>query len=130
MATILVIEDNCANMRLISAILETASHTVLQAARASAGIEIARSRLPDLIFMDIQLPGMDGLEATGILKADSATAHIPIVALTAFAMRDDEAKFRAAGCDGYLAKPFDYRDLLALVERILGRLTESDAGDG
>lgn len=119
MAKILVIEDNCANMTLISVVLETAGHAILQAICAADGIEIVRGELPDLVLMDIQLPGIDGLEATAILKADPATAHIPVVALTAFAMKDDEARIRAAGCDGYVAKPFDYRDLLAVVARML-----------
>lgn len=121
MAKILVIEDNFANMALISTVLGTAGHAVLTAKRAADGIAIGRAEAPDLILMDIQLPGMDGLEATAILKADSATAHIPVVALTAFAMKGDEARFRAAGCDGYIAKPFDYSDLLATVARMLER---------
>lgn len=119
MARILVIEDNSTNMHLVSTVLGTQGYTVLQASRADEGIALARRELPDLVLMDIELPGMDGLEATAILKADRATAHIPVVALTAFAMKGDEARFRAAGCDGYVAKPFDYLELLALVARLV-----------
>lgn len=130
MAKILVIEDNAANMSLISMTLETAGHVVLQANCALDGIEIGRSELPDLVLMDIQLPGMDGLKAAGMLRADPATAHIPVVALTAFAMKGDEARFRAEGFDDYVAKPFDYRHLLAVVARMLeGRAECNDAGD-
>ena len=76
---------------------------------------MARRDHPDLILMDIQLPGMDGLEATGILKKDEATRAIPIIALTALAMKGDEARIRAAGCDGYIAKPLAYKDFLTVI---------------
>lgn len=101
-------------------VLENAGHQVLQAEDAAAGIRLAREALPDLIFMDIQLPGMDGLEAFRLLKADPATRPIPIYALTAFAMKGDEERIRAAGCDGYLAKPVSYKDLLATVAAATG----------
>jgi len=110
---ILVVEDNPTNMKFVTAVLEGAGHRVLQAADAVAGICIARESLPDLIFMDIQLPGMDGLEAARQLKADPSTHHVPIYALTAFAMAGDEERILAAGCDGYLSKPVSYKDLLA-----------------
>lgn len=116
MSRILVVEDSPTNMMLVVYVLENAGHQVLQAEDAAAGIRIAREAYPDLIFMDIQLPGMDGLEATRQLKADSATRHIPIYALTAFSMKGDEERIRAAGCDGYLSKPASYKDLLATVE--------------
>lgn len=116
MRRILVVEDNPANMRFVVTVLEHAGHMVLQARDASAGIHLALKALPDLIFMDIQLPGMDGLEASRLLKADETTRHIPIYALTAFAMKGDEDHIRAAGCDGYLAKPVSYKNLLALAE--------------
>lgn len=119
MARILVVEDNFANMELIAAVLETQAHTVLRASRACDGIACVRRELPDLVLMDIAMPGMDGLAATAILKADRATAHIPVVALTAHAMKGDEARFRTAGCDGYVAKPYDYVELLAFVARLL-----------
>ena len=77
---------------------------------------LAREGRPDLILMDIQLPGMDGLEATALLKADEATRDIPVIALTALAMKGDEERILAAGCDGYIAKPLDYKDFLATIK--------------
>lgn len=115
-----MIEDNPANARLAEFVLSKAGHEVLKAADAPAGIALARQRKPDLVLMDIQLPGMDGLEATRLLKADPATRAIKVVALTAFAMKGDEEKIRAAGCDGYLAKPYEHRALLAAVQSALG----------
>ena len=115
MATILIVEDNPTNMRLTTYVLESAGHTVLTASDAEAGLMLAREALPALILMDIQLPDMDGLEATAHLKADPATRAIPVIALTALAMKGDEERIRAAGCDGYIAKPMSYKDLLATV---------------
>jgi two-component system cell cycle response regulator DivK len=115
MATILIVEDNAANMKLAIFLLESAGHTVLTATDAEAGLTLARDQQPNLILMDIQLPGMDGLEATAILKRDNATRAIPIIALTALAMKGDEERIRAAGCDGYIAKPLAYREFLAIV---------------
>ncbi|AHG93697.1 response regulator receiver (plasmid) [Gemmatirosa kalamazoonensis] len=115
MATVLVVEDNAANMKLTTFLLESAGHTVLAASDAEAGLTLARDRHPALILMDIQLPGMDGLEATALLKRDAATRDIPVIALTALAMKGDEERIRAAGCDGYVAKPIDYKEFLATV---------------
>ena len=115
MATILVVEDNPANMTLAVFLLESAGHTVLSATDAEAGLALARDRHPDLVLMDIQLPGMDGLEATLLLKSGDATRAIPVIALTALAMKGDEERIRAAGCDVYIAKPIRYRDFLAAV---------------
>ena len=115
MASILVIEDNVSNMTLAVFLLKSAGHTVLTAADAEAGLALARERHPDLILMDIQLPGMDGLEATQLLKAAEATRAIPVIALTALAMKGDEQRIRAAGCDGYIAKPLSYQSFLAVV---------------
>jgi two-component system cell cycle response regulator DivK len=116
---VLVVEDNRANMKLATLLLSHAGYEVLQAESAAEGLVLARERQPALILMDIQLPGMDGLEATRIIKADPATRDIKVVALTAFAMAGDEARIRAAGCDGYLAKPIDYRQFLVEVRRWL-----------
>jgi two-component system cell cycle response regulator DivK len=121
MAKILVVEDNAANMTLAVYLLETTGHTVLSATDAEAGLAFARAEHPDLILMDIQLPGMDGLEATALLKGDAATRAIPVVALTALAMKGDEERIRAAGCDGYIAKPMRYKEFLATVEAHLQR---------
>jgi two-component system cell cycle response regulator DivK len=115
MARILVVEDNVANMKLATFILESAGHTVLPARDAESSLTVARTEQPDLILMDIQLPGMDGLEATSLLKKDDATRAIPVIALTALAMKGDEERIRAAGCDGYIAKPMRYQELLAIV---------------
>jgi two-component system, cell cycle response regulator DivK len=115
MARVLVIEDNASNMTLATFLLESAGHTVLSATDAEAGLNLARTEHPELILMDIQLPGMDGLEATALLKGDASTRAIPVIALTALAMKGDEERIRAAGCDGYIAKPLSYREFLATV---------------
>jgi two-component system cell cycle response regulator DivK len=115
MATVLIVEDNPANLALAIFLLESAGHTVLSATDAEAGLTLARDQQPDLILMDIQLPGMDGLEATALLKRDDATSAIPVIALTALAMKGDEARIRAAGCDGYIAKPLAYKEFLATI---------------
>ena len=118
---ILVIEDNPANMKLASSLLRTKGYQVLEASNASSGIMLAEQQLPDLILMDIQLPGMDGLAATGLLKSKPETKCIPIIALTAFAMQGDEKKMLAAGCDGYISKPIRYKEFLAMIETFLGK---------
>ena len=115
MATVLVVEDNPANMTLAKFLLESAGHHVLSAIDAEAGLTMARAEQPALILMDIQLPGMDGLQATAILKGDASTRAIPVIALTALAMKGDEERIRAAGCDGYIAKPLAYREFLATI---------------
>jgi two-component system, cell cycle response regulator DivK len=115
MARVLVIEDNVSNMTLSTFLLESAGHTVLSATSAEAGLTIARAEHPELVLMDVQLPGMDGLEATALLKADASTRDIPVIALTALAMKGDEERIRAAGCDGYIAKPLSYREFLEAV---------------
>ncbi len=115
MATILIIEDNAMNLTLVEFLLEQAGYATRSARDAEAGLVIAAAWCPDLILMDIQLPGMDGLEATRRLKCDVTTRSIPIIALTALAMNGDEARIRAAGCDGYVAKPIDYRVFLETV---------------
>jgi len=101
------------NMELVVDLLEAEGHTLLQATDAEHGILLARSACPDLILMDVALPGMDGLQATQILKTDSLTHAIPIVALTAHAMAGDAAKALAAGCAGYLAKPINTRTFVS-----------------
>ena len=102
-------------MTLATFLLQSAGHTVLSATDAEAGLTLARDGQPDLILMDIQLPGMDGLEATALLKRDDATRAIPVIALTALAMKGDEERIRAAGCDGYIAKPMNYQEFLKTV---------------
>jgi two-component system cell cycle response regulator DivK len=121
MAKVLIVEDNAANMTLATFLLQSAGHTVLSATDAEAGLTLARDEQPNLILMDIQLPGMDGLEATATLKRDDATGAIPVIALTALAMKGDEERIRAAGCDGYIAKPMRYQEFLATIAAQLAR---------
>ena len=106
---ILVIEDNQMNMMLVRDLLQLEGYTVLEAMDAEKGLQMARENLPDLILMDIQLPGMDGLEATRIICQDPVLKNVPVVALTSYAMKGDEQMARDAGCIGYIAKPVDTR---------------------
>jgi two-component system cell cycle response regulator DivK len=119
--TILIVEDNPSNLKLASTVLEHAGYHVLSTESATNAIVMAQALLPHLILMDIQLPGMSGLEATRQLKSNAATSSIPIIALTAFAMKGDKERTLDAGCDGYIAKPFGYKDLLAKVMDTIGR---------
>ena len=119
MATILVVEDNAANMKLVCMLLKKVGHTPIGVSDAETGLTLARSGQPDLILMDIQLAGMDGLAATALLKQDPATRSIPVVALTAMAMKADREKSRVAGCDAYITKPLRYRELYAIIEQLL-----------
>jgi two-component system cell cycle response regulator DivK len=120
-AKVLVVEDNPANMTLAVFLLQSVGHTVLRAVDAEGGLRIARDERPDLVLMDIQLPGMDGLEATALLKGDDTTRAIPVIALTALAMKGDEERIRAAGCDGYIAKPMRYQEFLVTIAAHLDR---------
>lgn len=119
MTRILIVEDNAANMKLVVFLLKKEGYEVMQAIDAEDGIRIAHKQLPALILMDVQLPGMDGLTATRLLKSDVATRHIKIVALTAFAMCGDQEKIEAAGCDGYIAKPIRYKEFLKVVAEMV-----------
>jgi two-component system cell cycle response regulator DivK len=119
MFKVLIVEDNPANLTLATFLLQTAGYTVVSATNAEAGVALTRTEQPDLVLMDIQLPGMDGLEGTALLKGDESTRTIPVIALTALAMKGDEERIMAAGCDGYIAKPLDYKDFLAKVARRL-----------
>ncbi len=121
MSSVLVIEDNPANMKLASLLLRNVGHDVLTAGDAETGLKLARQDHPDLILMDLQLPGMDGLAATAILKDDPATAAIPVIALTALAMDGDRERSRLAGCDAYIAKPLRYRELYVAIDALLAR---------
>jgi CheY-like chemotaxis protein len=109
---ILIVEDNEKNLKLVRDLLQVKGYRTLEAATAELGIGLARAHTPQLILMDIQLPGMDGVAALGQLKADPRTAQIPVIALTAFAMPDDRQRFHSAGFDGYLVKPINIRELL------------------
>lgn len=125
-STILVVEDNPANMKLATTLLTKSGYRVLQASDASTGLALARTRQPELILMDIQLPGRDGLSATRELRQDPHLQHIKVIALTAFAMTGDEDEARGAGCDDYITKPYRYRDLLEAVERALSERRQEE----
>jgi CheY-like chemotaxis protein len=112
---VLVVDDNPTNLKLAVDVLEFAGYEVLRAADAEQAEAVIRSTRVDLILMDIQMPGMDGLTLTRKLKASPDAGRIPIIAVTSFAMKGDEQKARDAGCDGYLAKPIDTRKLPKLV---------------
>lgn len=116
MRTVLVIEDNPLNMELVVDLLEVNGCRVLQAVTAEEGLKMARECLPDLILMDLSLPGMDGLAATRVLKSDPATRILTIIALTAHAMRRDQNNALAAGCDGYLSKPIDIKTFASRID--------------
>lgn len=118
-ACILVVDDNPTNLKLVSDVLAFDGYSILKAVDAEAAQEIIGATRPDLILMDIALPGMDGLTLTRQLKADAKTRDIVIVALTAFAMKGDDIKAREAGCDGYITKPFDTRALSGTVAAFL-----------
>jgi CheY-like chemotaxis protein len=111
MSAILVVDDNPINLKLISDLLESKGHEMFKAVDAADAQAVLAEILPDLILMDIALPGMDGLTLTRILKASERTRHIPIIALTAFAMKADDLKAKDAGCAGYVTKPIDTREL-------------------
>jgi two-component system cell cycle response regulator DivK len=116
---ILLVEDNAANRKLLCGVLRHAGYEVFEAVNADDGLALALTESFDLIVMDIQLPGTDGLTATRVLRADDQTAHIPVLAVTAHAMRGDESRIMNAGCDGYVTKPIDYKSFLSEVARLL-----------
>ncbi len=120
---ILVVDDNPTNLKLAADLLEFEGHDILKATDAEEAQIILASVLPDLILMDIALPGMDGLTLTRILKADPRTRHICVVALTAFAMKGDDQKAFDAGCDGYITKPIDTRSFHTQVAAFLPKPT-------
>ena len=118
---ILVVDDNATNLKLVSDLLECSGYQITKATDAEQALEIVRRASPDLILMDIGLPGMDGLTLARRFKADETTKHIRIIALTAFAMKGDRQKALDAGCDGYITKPIDTRSLSDHVDRCLQR---------
>ena len=127
---VLIVEDNEKNMKLARDVLRFHGFRTREAATAEDGLAQARAERPDLVLMDIQLPGIDGVTALGRLRADPATARIPVVALTAFAMKDDERRFLGAGFDGYMVKPLAIRELPSRVRAFLDAASRgADAGD-
>lgn len=125
MGKILVVEDNPVNMELVRDLLEINSHTVIEATSGQEAIDSVKSDRPDLILMDLQLPGIDGLEAARIISNNPNSADIPIVALTAFAMKTDENKAREAGCVGFITKPINTREFPRVVESYLPNVNKS-----
>jgi CheY-like chemotaxis protein len=123
---VLVVDDNSQNLKLIRVLLRTEGYDVRTAVDAEDALDELEAFTPRLILMDLQLPGMDGLELTRKLKADPARRDIAIIAVTAYAMKGDEEKARAAGCDGYLAKPIDIETLPRMVREHLDRQRKSD----
>jgi two-component system cell cycle response regulator DivK len=113
---ILIVEDNPLNMKLFSAMVASQGYGVLQAGDGLSGIDLARQEQPDLIIMDVDLPGISGLEATRLLKGDPATCDIPIIITTAY-QYDDEIS--ASGCDGFMAKPITVAEFVALIDRLM-----------
>lgn len=127
MAKLLLVEDNEMNRDMLSRRLEKRGHTVLIAVDGAAGVAQAKSQLPELILMDMSLPVIDGWEATRQLKADPATAKIPVIALTAHAMESDRDKALAAGCDDFDTKPVELPRLLVKIDELLKRATPPPA---
>jgi two-component system cell cycle response regulator DivK len=117
---ILVVEDTEDNRQILRDLLSMAGYDMIEANDGAEGVAKASEHRPDLILMDIQMPVMDGYEATRLIKADPALKAIPVIAVTSYALAGDEAKARAAGCDDYIAKPFSPRQMLAKVREILG----------
>jgi two-component system cell cycle response regulator DivK len=116
---ILIVEDNPKNLKLVRDTLQVKGYETLEAGTGEAGVELARERHPALVLMDIQLPGINGIEALRQLRADPTTAPIPVIAVTASVMMDDRQKIMAAGFDGFQGKPISVRELLETVRRIL-----------
>lgn len=119
MITIAIVEDNEFNMALVSDVLQHAGYGILVFEDADSAIPVICEQLPDLVLMDIQLPGTDGMQATRLLKENGLTRHIPVIALTAHAMEGDRELMLAAGCDDYASKPIRYKEFLLLIEEVL-----------
>lgn len=115
MPTVLVVEDNEMNMQLVEYLLEEGGYRILKASTGEEALELAKANVPDLILMDIHLPGMDGLSVVRQLKDDPRTSTRPVLALTAHAMRGDRDRFIEAGCDGYISKPIDVANFLTAI---------------
>ncbi len=119
MKLILIVEDNDKNLKLVRDVLQVKGYETIESGTAEDGIRLAQERKPDLILMDIQLPGMNGIEAIGVLRADPATAAIPVVAVTASVMTHDRNLITEAGFDGYVGKPINLKEFLDTVQRML-----------
>ena len=117
---ILIVEDNPKNLKLLRDILQIRGYKTIEAETAEAGVSLAREQRPSLILMDVQLPGMDGTQATKVLKADVETQHIPVIALTSFAMKGDKERLLGEGFDAYMSKPIDIEELPRVMDPFLG----------
>jgi two-component system cell cycle response regulator DivK len=120
MSLILIVEDNEKNLKLVRDVLQVKGFSTIEAGTAEEGIQLAASRKPDLILMDIQLPGMNGIDALKHLRADKATASIPVVAVTASVMQQDRKLITEAGFEGYVGKPINIKEFLDAVNTALG----------
>jgi len=123
---ILVVEDNATNLYLVRFILQKAGYEVVEAVNGEQGVQKAITEMPDLILMDMQLPVMNGYEATAQIKADEKIRHIPVFALTAYAMQGDQEKSLQAGCDAYLKKPIDHENFVEIIEKLMIKFKEGD----
>jgi two-component system cell cycle response regulator DivK len=121
MSLILIVEDNEKNMKLVRDVLQVKGYATLEAGNAEDGIRLAAEHIPDLVLMDIQLPGMNGIDALGVLRADPATADIPVIAVTASVMQQDRKQITEAGFDGYIGKPINLKEFLDTVRAMLER---------
>ena len=117
MSLILIVEDNEKNLKLVRDVLQVKGYSTIEAGTAEDGIVLAKERMPDLILMDIQLPGMNGIEALKVLRADPATAGIPVIAVTASVMQQDRNLITEAGFDGYIGKPINLKEFLDAVKK-------------
>jgi len=121
MSLILIVEDNDKNLKLVRDVLQVKGYSTLEAGTAEDGLKIARERKPALILMDIQLPGMSGIEALKALRAAPATAKIPVIAITASVMQQDRQQIMSAGFDGFIEKPINLKALLDTVQKSVGQ---------
>ena len=119
MSVILIVEDNEKNMKLVRDVLQVKGYQTLEAGTAEDGIALAQAHSPDLVLMDIQLPGMNGIEALGVLRANPDTAHIPVIAVTASVMQQDRKQITEAGFDAYIGKPINLKEFLQSVREML-----------
>ena len=118
--SILIVEDNVLNMKLFNDLLEAKGYKILQTKNGMEALEIARSEKPDLILMDIQLPEVSGLEVTKWIKEDESITHIPVIAVTAFAMKGDEERIRQGGCEAYISKPISVASFVKTIQYYIG----------
>ncbi|SFV30786.1 two-component system, cell cycle response regulator DivK [Devosia crocina] len=118
--TVMIVEDNELNMKLFNDLLESRGYRVIQTRNGLEALDLARAHMPDLILMDIQLPEVSGLVVTKWLKDDEQLAHIPVIAVTAFAMKGDEERILQGGCEGYISKPISVSHFLETIARYIG----------